>query len=332
MNQEMLILTAELIILFFAYSVAGWCMEVILKYRQFHRFINRGFLIGPYCPIYGSGAVMITVVIGGTVGADGGYLETFLTAFVVCGALEYAVSWYMEKMFHARWWDYTGKPLNIRGRIWIGNLILFGLGGVLIVKWMDPVLFGILGRWPLRVLYTAAVLIIVLMVLDYVASHVLFHMVRQEIDGVDADNSEEVSLRVRALLRSKSTLLRRIGDSYPNLKVSPEVVLANLKKRQEKLRLAAQEHERKIVEAVQQGQEQLAETMRNAQEQLAESVKNGKEQLVESVKNSKEQLAESVKNSKEQLAESVKNVKEQMQVSGEEKKEKSDDVRNDRLK
>ena len=55
---------AELIVLFFCYSVAGWCMEVILKYIQFHRFINRGFLIGPYCPIYGSGAVVVTVLVG----------------------------------------------------------------------------------------------------------------------------------------------------------------------------------------------------------------------------------------------------------------------------
>lgn len=309
MNQKMLILIAQLIILFFIYSVAGWCMEVILKYRQFHRFINRGFLIGPYCPIYGSGAVVITVFIGGTVGADGGYAETFLTAFIVCGILEYFVSWYMEKLFHARWWDYTGKPMNIHGRIWIGNLILFGLGGILIGKWADPVLFRMMDQCPLRLLYGAAVLIVLLMISDYVASHVLFNMVRQEIDGVDADNSEEVSLRVRALLRSKSALLRRIGDSYPNLKVSPEVVLANLKKRQEKLRQAAMEQERRIAEAVQQGQEQLAETVRNAQEQIAESVKNGKEQFAESVKSGKEQFAESVKNGKEQLAESVKNIK-----------------------
>ena len=59
---------AELIVLFFCYSVAGWCMEVVLKYIQFHRFINRGFLIGPYCPIYGSGAVVVTVLVGGLIG------------------------------------------------------------------------------------------------------------------------------------------------------------------------------------------------------------------------------------------------------------------------
>ena len=54
----------NIILLFFIYSFAGWCMEVILKYRQYHRFINRGFLTGPVCPIYGCGAVLITVVIG----------------------------------------------------------------------------------------------------------------------------------------------------------------------------------------------------------------------------------------------------------------------------
>ena len=288
MNQEMVLLAAELIILFFLYSVAGWCMEVVLKYRQFHRFINRGFLIGPYCPIYGSGAVVITVVIGGLVGTDAGYIETFLVSFAACGALEYFVSWYMEKLFHARWWDYTGKPLNIHGRIWIGNLILFGLGGIVIVKWTDPFLFRLFRRMPAAAVYTSAVLVAALMVADYVLSYRLFHQVKEEIDGVDADNSEEVSLKVRALLRSKSGLLRRIGDSYPNLKVSPEVVLANLKKRQEKLRQAALEQEKKIAEAVQQGQEQIVESVRNAQEQLSElteTVKSGREKLAESVKN-----------------------------------------------
>lgn len=63
-------------------------MEVILKYIQFHRFINRGFLIGPYCPIYGSGAVVVTVLVGGLIG-NASYIVTFLASFVLCGVLEY---------------------------------------------------------------------------------------------------------------------------------------------------------------------------------------------------------------------------------------------------
>lgn len=309
MNQTLVRMTAELIIQFFLYSLAGWCMEVTLKYRQFHRFINRGFLIGPYCPIYGSGAVVMTVLIGGSVGSDGSYAETFLAAFIICGALEYFVSWYMEKLFHARWWDYSQKPMNLNGRIWIGNLILFGLGGILIVKWMNPPYFAWISRWPVWLVYGTAILIVAVMFSDFIASHVLFHMVRKEIDGVDADNSEEVSTKIRALLRSKPKLLRRIGDAYPTFTVSPKVVLAILKKNQEKL-----------AENVKAAQEQLAESVKNSKEQITESVKNSKEQIAESVKNSKEQITESVKNSKEQITESVRNMKEQIQDTVEDKK------------
>lgn len=123
-----------LVITFFVFSVLGWLMEVMLKYIQFHRFINRGFLIGPYCPIYGCGVVVISVVVGGIFGKHGTYGDIFLAGVVICGALEYFVSWYMEKAFHARWWDYSGKPMNLNGRIWIGNLVLFGLASVIIVK------------------------------------------------------------------------------------------------------------------------------------------------------------------------------------------------------
>lgn len=319
MDHTMVKTIAELIIQFFLYSLAGWCMEVALKYRQFHRFINRGFLIGPYCPIYGSGAVVITVLVEGSVGIDGSYGETFLASFVICGALEYFVSWYMEKLFHARWWDYSQKPMNLNGRIWIGNLILFGLGGIFIVKWMNPPFFAWLGRWPLWLVCGAAIMILLIMFSDYIASHVLFHMVKKEIDGVDADNSEEVSTKIRALLRSKPTLLRRIGDAYPTLTVSPKVVLMILKKHQEQL-----------AENVKIAQEQLVESVKNAQEQFAESVKNSKEQLAESVKNSKEQLAESVKSSREQLEESVRNMKEQIQDTMEDKRSDFFDKRTDK--
>ncbi|MDO4307539.1 MAG: hypothetical protein Q4C77_11935 [Eubacteriales bacterium] len=310
MDNTMLKMVSELIIQFFMYSFAGWCMEVILKYRQYHRFINRGFLIGPYCPIYGSGAVVITVFIGGSIGSFAGFGETFLASFIICGVLEYFVSWYMEKLFHARWWDYSQKPMNLHGRIWIGNLILFGLGGIIIVKLLNPPFFTWINKWPRWLVYSAAILVVLIMVSDYVASHILFNMVRKEIDGVDADNSEEVSTKIRALLRSKPALLRRIGDSYPTLTVSPEVVLAILKKHQEKL-----------AENVRIAQEQLAETVKNSKEQITESMKNSKEQLTETVKNSTEQLTESVKNTQEQLTESFRSMKEQIQDTVEDKKE-----------
>ena len=96
----MLDTVCTLILMFFVFSCAGWIMEVVLKYFEFHRFINRGFLIGPYCPIYGFGVVAVTVVVGGMVGRHGTLGEVFFAGMVMCGALEYFTSWYMEKMFH----------------------------------------------------------------------------------------------------------------------------------------------------------------------------------------------------------------------------------------
>ena len=135
----------DLVLLFFAFSFLGWCIEVTLKYFEFHRFINRGFLTGPWLPIYGSGAALITVVVGGLAPLERGYGTTFALSFVLCGVLEYMTSFVMEKRFHARWWDYSKKPMNLHGRVWIGNLVLFGLAGVGIMHLFNPAIYKFLG-------------------------------------------------------------------------------------------------------------------------------------------------------------------------------------------
>ena len=167
-----------LTILFFLFFVIGWLMEVVLKWIQYGRFINRGFLIGPYCPIYGSGVVVITVLVGGLQGREGTVGETFLAGLLVCGTLEYLVSWYMEKLFHARWWDYSHKPMNLNGRIWIGNLVLFGLASVVIVKGIDPFAFRVLLSWPPVVLHVLAVCCALLLLIDAAVSHFLMNLVQ----------------------------------------------------------------------------------------------------------------------------------------------------------
>ena len=114
----------NLILLFFAYAFLGWC--------------------GPWLPIYGSGAALITVVIKGLAPLEFSVGTTFIVSFLLCGFLEYMTSYVLEKRFHARWWDYSSKPMNLHGRVWIGNLVLFGLGGVVIVDLINPLLLGIL--------------------------------------------------------------------------------------------------------------------------------------------------------------------------------------------
>lgn len=216
------IMICELMIELFFFSCIGWLMEVTLKYIQYHRLINRGYLIGPYCPIYGCGVVAVTVLVGDVIGYEGSISDTFLAGFVICGLLEYFVSWYMEKMFHARWWDYSTKPMNLNGRIWIGNLILFGIASVAIMKLINPIFFGILAEWTKTLVITTAAAVAVILVTDNIVSHILMNIVKQEIDGSEADNTEEVSRRVRELLRNRSVLLARIQAAYPDMQARPE--------------------------------------------------------------------------------------------------------------
>ena len=216
-------------------------MEVTLKYVQFHRFINRGFLIGPYCPIYGWGAVTVTLVVGGLVARRGTVGETFLAGMVLCGALEYFTSWYMEKRFHARWWDYSQKPINLHGRIWIGNLLLFGAACVLIVQVIDPVLFGWMEGWSLLVLRFAALTVAAVMLADYTAAHFLMGMVRRSIDDQPGDNTEEITKQVRVLLRDHTLLIRRLHQAYPDLRAYPQRLTKQLQETRKAYKQAAKQ-------------------------------------------------------------------------------------------
>ncbi len=220
----------QLVLLFFVFSCIGWMMEVALKYIQYHRFINRGFLIGPYCPIYGWGVVTVTVLVGGILGREGTVFEIFWAGFALCGILEYFTSWYMEKQFHARWWDYSNKPMNLHGRIWIGNLLLFGAASMLTVCWIDPIFYSLVERLSPFWLHTTALCIILLLIADYTASHVLMEIVRKEIDAQKGDNTEEISARIHVLLRDRNLLLRRIEQAYPDLRSRPHWLTEQVRK------------------------------------------------------------------------------------------------------
>ena len=237
-GKDFLTLVSMFIVIFFLFSVAGWCMEVTLKFIQYRRFINRGFLIGPYCPIYGWGAVAVTLIVGGLLARRGTIGETFLAGMVVCGALEYFTSWYMEKMFHARWWDYSTKPMNLHGRIWIGNLLLFGAASVVIVKGIVPFLLRALGKIPALTVESMAGCIVVLMLADNAVSHYLMNVVKQQIDTQEGDSTEEISRKVRELLKTKGVLLRRIQSAYPTAQARSRRLVENWKQAKDKLKAA----------------------------------------------------------------------------------------------
>ena len=235
----------NLILLFFAYAFLGWCIEVTLKYFQFHRFINRGFLTGPWRPIYGSGAALITVVIKGLAPLEFSVGTTFAVSFLLCGFLEYMTSYVLEKRFHARWWDYSQKPMNLHGRVWIGNLILFGLGGVVIVDLINPLLLRLSEHMSFPLREIMALFLSVVFVADYVMSHFVLKLVKTSVELSEADDTEAISKEVRLLLSDRSVFHRRFAEAYPEVVYKTERIAARMEEiraETERLRQEAEEH------------------------------------------------------------------------------------------
>ncbi len=234
----------DLVLLFFAYAFLGWCIEVTLKYFQFHRFINRGFLTGPWLPIYGSGAALITVAVKGLSPLESSVGTTFVISFILCGFIEYWTSYFLEKRFHARWWDYSRKPMNLHGRVWIGNLILFGLGGVLIIEAINPLLLWLSGHMSQGLRQVLAICLSTVFAADYVMSHFVLKLVKNGVESSEADDTEAINKEIRLLLSDRTVFHRRFAEAYPEVIYRTERISAHMeaiRAETERLRLEAEQ-------------------------------------------------------------------------------------------
>ena len=234
----------DLVLLFFAYAFLGWCIEVTLKYFQFHRFINRGFLTGPWLPIYGSGAALITVAVKGLSPLESSVGTTFVISFILCGFIEYWTSYFLEKRFHARWWDYSRKPMNLHGRVWIGNLILFGLGGVLIIEAINPLLLRLSGHMSPGLREVLAICLSAVFAADYVMSHFVLKLVKTGVESSEADDTEAINKEIRLLLSDRTVFHRRFAEAYPEVIYRTERICAHMeaiRAETERLRLEAEQ-------------------------------------------------------------------------------------------
>ena len=202
-------------LLFISYAFLGWCMEVGCKYVQFGKFINRGFLIGPYCPIYGWGAIAITILLKRYTYDP---LVLFIMSTLVCSIIEYFTSYFMEKKYHARWWDYSSKKFNINGRICLETLIPFGILGLLIMYVTNPMLFKIYQSISEIVVHIISITLFIIFIVDNIISSNIISSVNVEGSKLVKDNTEEITEKVKQILREKSWLHRRLINAYPNLK------------------------------------------------------------------------------------------------------------------
>ena len=220
-------------LLFMSYAILGWCMEVTCKLIEKKKFINRGFLIGPYCPIYGWGAVAITILLSRYMSDP---IVLFIMAIVICSILEYFTSYFMEKKYHARWWDYSSKKFNINGRICLETMIPFGILGVAIMYVTNPLLFSLFEKIPEMALHIISAVLLIGFLIDNIES------INVEGNKLIKDNTEEITDKVKQILTQKSWLHRRLINAFPELKD----IRIKIKDAKEDVKKAVKDKEEKI--------------------------------------------------------------------------------------
>ena len=131
---------------FLIYSCTGWCLEVIFAAATTGQLVNRGFLNGPVCPIYGFGMVIVLFTL---TPLQNSVLLLYIGGVILPSALELVGGWALYKLYHTRWWDYSNCKYQINGRICLTNCIFFGLGCVLLCHVVNPpVLRWLMGIGP----------------------------------------------------------------------------------------------------------------------------------------------------------------------------------------
>ena len=161
-------------LIFILFSFIGWICEVIyVGVTSAHKFVNRGFLHGPICPVYGFGGVVILMLPPSLYAT---WIPLFLASMILCTTVEYFVSWLMEKLFHTRWWDYSHYKIQLNGRICLLNSILFGFLGVVVIHFVYPLMIDLLNSLGQKVINVSGVIILAVLSVD------IFFTVRKLVD------------------------------------------------------------------------------------------------------------------------------------------------------
>ena len=158
---------------FFLYGCIGWCVEVVYAAVKEHKLVNRGFLCGPICPIYGIGMVGLVYSVQLIPLPDSGSMSAvsiFFIGMVLTTAIELVGGWVLYKLYHIRWWDYSKMKYNLGGYICPQFSLLWGLGSVLMIKVVHPLLARGSNPMPFRVMLILDIVLLIIFVVDVIVS------------------------------------------------------------------------------------------------------------------------------------------------------------------
>ena len=182
----------QILAYFLVYSCLGWCLEVIYAAATTGEIVNRGFLNGPVCPIYGFGMVIVLFTL---TPLEHSVLALYIGGVILPSVLELVGGWALYKLYRTRWWDYSDKPFNIGGYICLEFSLLWGVGTIVMMKAIHPVLAGLIELIPPLVGLVLMGLLYAVYAADVVVTAVAASDLARELDALEnvADSIHAVS-------------------------------------------------------------------------------------------------------------------------------------------
>ena len=205
----------EIIIYFITYSFLGWVMESIFRSISEKKIINTGFLKGPFCPIYGVGAIIMLLFLKKF--ADN-LAVLFIVSVVVLTIWEYLVGVLLEKLFHTKYWDYSKNKFNFQGRICLMNSIFWGVLGVVFVKYIHPAIESLGNQIDIKILTFIYAILGIIILVDMIVSIVKIKNIKTTLEKIEKLN-DEIKQKLKELAEQSITKKANKEESQINNKI-----------------------------------------------------------------------------------------------------------------
>lgn len=188
----------KLLMYFIVYSFLGWVLESVVKTVAQRKFVNSGFLYGPFCPIYGFGAIIMLIFLDGF---KENIIILFTIAFFVLSIWEYIVGWLLEKIFKTKYWDYSENRFNIKGRVCLMNSLFWGFLGVVFINYIHPFITSKIEMIPEQILVFTTIIISIAMIVDLIISAVKVVNIQIKLNTIN-----EISNTIKEKLEELKTI------------------------------------------------------------------------------------------------------------------------------
>ncbi len=229
----------NLLTYFVIYSLAGWILESVFRSICERKIINTGFLKGPFCPIYGVGAIIMIVFLDKF---KENILLLFIMSIIILTIWEYIVGYFLEKAFNTKYWDYSDHKINFQGRICLTNSIFWGILGVIFIYYIHPFIEKELMFVNETVLQIVVYFITILLIIDAITSIIKvknIHITLEKIENINKQIKEKIEeMKNTSIEEEKETLQENLDQIIENLNKKKNQILRRLYKRVYRLKKA----------------------------------------------------------------------------------------------